>query len=129
MKEQEFDQRYNYNIRNINPGYGQPLPIIVRKPIIKDYEYINAVNRIKDKIKYIKAEIKSEKKTNIYLEFMLENHLIEKKNLEKELKQQRNKNFNLVNDLKAELNNNKQLEKELEENIKNVQDKTLENEY
>jgi len=125
MKEQELYQRYNY----LNPGYGQRLPIIGRKPIFKDYEYINNVNRIKDKIKYIKAEIKSEKKTNIYLEFMLENHLIEKKNLEKELKQQRNKNFDLVKDFEAELNENKQLEKELEENIENVQGKTLENEF
>jgi len=49
--------------------------------------------------------------------------------LEKELNQQRNKNFGLVNDLEAELNKNKQLEKKLEENIKNVQGKTLENEY
>ena len=49
--------------------------------------------------------------------------------MEKELNQQRNKNFGLVNDLEAELNKNKQLEKKLEENIKNVQGKTLENEY
>ncbi len=59
MKEQELYQRYN-NIRKI-PGYGQPLPKIVRKPIFKNYEYINAVNRIKAKIKYFEAEIKREK--------------------------------------------------------------------
>ena len=129
MKEEELYQRYNYNIRNLNPGYVQPPPIIGNKPIFKDYEYINAVNIIKAKIKLIKAEIERGKNSNTYLKFMLKEHLEEKKKLEEELNLRRNKNNDLVNDLEAELNKNKQLERVLEENIKNVQGQTLENEY
>jgi len=129
MKEQEFDQRYNYNIRNLNPGYVQPSPIIGNKPIFKDYEYINAVNIIRIKIKLIEAEIERGKNSNTYLKFMLKKHLEEKKKLEEELNLRRDKNYDLVHDLEAELNKNKQLERVLEENIKNVQGQTLENEY
>jgi len=129
IEEHKFDQRYNYNIRNINPGYEQPLPIIERKPIFKDYDYINALNIIRLRIKLIKAEIKREKNSNFFLESMLKEYLREKEKLENELNQQRNKNIVLVIDLEDELNKNKQLEKELEENIKTVQGQTLENEY
>ena len=119
--------RIDYSKRKYQVYYPEEnIPYINERKM--DFGYINEVNYIRHKIKFIQADIKREQNKNIQLEYELQKHLKEKKNLEKELNQQRNKNIDLVNELESELNKNKQLEKELEKNIKNVQDQTLENE-
>ena len=98
MKEQELFQRLNYK-RCLTPNI---LPIRnERNPILRDFIYINKVNVIREKIKFIKAGLKREKNINVYLEQELEKYLKEKKALENELNQQRKKNKELVNDLKV----------------------------
>ena len=48
-----------------------------------NFQYINEVNYIRYKILFIKADIKREQNKNIQLEYELQKHLKEKKNLEK----------------------------------------------